>query len=309
MRAARFHARGGPELLVYEEAPQPVPEKGDALVRVRATGITPAELGWDASWTSSDGQPRLPVIPAHEVSGVIAALAPDVTDVRIGDTVYGLIDFWRNGAAAEWTVVRASDLAPKPRSIDDDTAATLPLSALTAWQALFDHAGLRADQRVLIHGATGGVGVFAVQLAHWCGAHVTATGSVNNADFLSELGADEVIDYHSTRFENVVHDIDVVLDPIGGETQKRSWQTMRRGGTLVSLVAPIAAHEHGDRERGIFFVVQPNRSELVEIAQLVDTGVLRPVVGAVFPLAQARAAYQQGLSGHHRGKIVLHVND
>ena len=176
MRAIRIHRRGGPEALVYEDAPIPALRPGDALVRVHAVGISPAEFTWGI-WETPDGRSRLPLIPSHEVSGVVAAVAPDVRDVEVGDAVYGLTDFFRDGGAAEYVAVRAADLAPKPRSLDHMSAAVTPLSALTAWQALFDHARLTPGQRVLIHGAAGGVGSFAVQLARWRGAHIIGTAS------------------------------------------------------------------------------------------------------------------------------------
>src|SRR5688500_3125893 len=176
MRAIRIHGRGGPEQLVYEDAPSPTLAPGDALVRVCAVGVSPAELTWSIL-TTPDGRDRLPLIPGHEFSGVVAALAPGATSIAVGDEVYALPDFWREGAAAEYVAVHADDLAAKPRSVDHVQAAATPLSALTAWQGLFDHGGLRAGQHVLIHGAAGGVGIFAVQLARWRGAHVSVTVS------------------------------------------------------------------------------------------------------------------------------------
>ena len=222
--------------------------------------------------------------------------------------MYGLLDFWRDGAAAEYVSVRSRDLAPKPSSIDHVHAAAVPLSALTAWQALFDHGRLSAGQRVLIHGAAGGVGTFAVQLARWCGAHVIGTGSQPNLALLRELGADEVIDHASARFEDKVRGVDLVLDTVGGDTLERSWGVLRRGGVLVSTAGPApgdTAARYG--VRGVFFVVESNRPQLVQIGRLIDAGSLRPIVEAVFPLAEARQAYEQGLRGHARGKLVLQV--
>lgn len=310
MKAVRIHGRGGPAQLVYEDAPMPTLQPDDALVRVYATGITPAELTWDESYQNPDGSPRIPGIPGHEVSGVVEAIGPRTTGVSVGEAVYGLTDFPRDGAAAEYVVVRASNLAPKPQRIDHVQTAAVPLSGLTAWQALFDHGGLAAGQRVLIHGGAGGVGTFAVQLARWRGAHIIATASSSNADFLRELGADEVIDYRAVRFEEAVRDIDVVLDPIGGETQERSWGVLRRGGILVALSAPVRRDAPaGYGVRGIFFIVTPNRDELSEIARLIDAETVRPVVADVLPLARAREAFERGVQGHTRGKIVLQVRE
>ncbi len=310
MKAIRTHGRGGPARLVYEDAPVPEPGAGDVLVRVYATGITPTELTWDETYKNEDGSVRIPSIPGHELCGVVRALGPEATGVRAGEAVYGLTDFPRDGAAAEYIAVRAGNLAPKPRSIDWVKTAAVPLSALTAWQSLFDHGGLSRGQRVLIHGAAGGVGTFAVQLARWRGAYVIATASGRDAGFVRELGADEVIDYSKARFEENVRAIDVVLDPIGGETQERSWGVLQQGGILVSLTAPIPADRPGEPSvRGVFFIVEPNREQLIEIAHLIDEGTLKPVIAEVLPLARAREAFEHGAAGHNRGKIVLKVRD
>ena len=248
------------------------------------------------------------MIPGHEFSGVVAAVAPDVRDVEAGDAVYALTDFYRDSATAEYVAVRSADLAPEPRTIDHAHAAATPLSALTAWQALFDHARLTAGQRVLIHGAAGGVGSFAVQLARWCGAHVIGTASARNGDFLRELGADEVVDYRARRFETVARDVDVVLDTVGGTTTERSWSVLRRDGVLVTIVrAPSPEWAAGRDARGLFFIVEPRRAQLNELAHLIDAGVIRPVVEAVLPLNQARDAYERGERDHPRGKLVLAV--
>ncbi len=227
MKALRLHARGGPEQLIYEDAPLPEPQVGEVRVRVFAAGITPAELTWDETYLTSDGRNRLPSIPAHDVSGIVESLGAGASGLTTGDAVYGLIDFPFNGSAAEYVIVAASALAPKPKSLDHNHAAAVPLSALTAWQALFDHGHLTAGQRVLIHGAAGGVGNYAVQLAKWKGAQVIATCSAQHREFVKKLGADTVLDYMTTAFEQGVSDVDVVLDTIGGETRQRSWSVLR----------------------------------------------------------------------------------
>jgi NADPH:quinone reductase-like Zn-dependent oxidoreductase len=308
MKAIRIHSRGGPERLVYEEAPKPAPEPGDALVRVFASAITKDELSWDATYQTSDGRPRLPAIPGHEFSGVVAAITPGALELKLGDAVYALASFYRDGSAAEYIAIHAADLAPKPRTLTFEQSASVPLAALTAWQALFEHAGLTGGQRVLIHGAAGGVGTFAVQLARSEGARVLATASAKNEELLRQLGADEVIDYQKARFEDRVRDVDVVLDTIGGDTLERSWGVLCRGGVLISIVkkpSPQIAAELGIR--GVFFIVKPNRSNLIEIARLIDAGQLKPVIGEVFPLEQARRAFAAGLGPHAPGKIVLRV--
>ena len=309
MKAVRLHRQGGPEQLVYEDAPKPELGAGDALIRVHATGITPAELTYTETYTNCDGSARLPAIPGHEVSGGVESVAHGVTDVSIGDEVYALTSFCRDGAAAEYVAVHAADLAPKPKTIDHMQAAAVPLSALTAWQAFFDHAQLAPGERVLIHGAAGGVGSFAVQIARWHGAYVIGTASSENRDFLLRLGANEVIDYRQAQFEQAVRDVDVVLDTIGGETRERSWQVLKPTGILVSLPGPIPESEeaaHG--KRGVFFIVQPNREQLGKIAALIDSGAIRPVIAETIPLAKARQAFERGVAGHTRGKLVLAVD-
>ena len=309
MKAIRTHGRGGPEQLFFEDAPLPEVRRGEVLVRVRATGITPMELTWDESYQYADGTPRIPGIQGHEVSGVVERVAPDVTDFHPGDDVYGLVDFQHDGAAADFAAVRATNLAWKPLTISHEQAAALPLSALTAWQALFDHARLDVGQSVLIHGGAGGVGSLAVQLARWRGSRVLATASASHAEFVRSLGADEVIDYRTTRFEERLQDIDVVLDTMGGETQERSWQVLRKGGVLVALVSPIppdVAEQHG--VRGVFFIVDGNRGQLDQISKLVDEGKLKPVIAEVLPLARAREAFEHGAGVHSPGKIVLRTS-
>jgi NADPH:quinone reductase-like Zn-dependent oxidoreductase len=307
MRAVRLVGRRGPVDLVYEEdVPPPTPEPADALVRVLATGITPAELGWSATW-ERDGVARRHPIPGHEVVGVVES-APAGAAVQPGDAVYGLVRFDRDGATADFVAVPAGDLARSPRSVDPVNAATLPLSALTAWQALYHRAHLRAGQTVLVHGAAGGVGIFAVQIAHYVGARVVATASPAQRDVLETLGVERIVDYTTQRFEDAVADIDVVLDMVGGATLERSLDVLRPGGTVVTLPAPPPpgrAEEAG--VHAVFFVVEPNREDLVRLAALADAGVLRPVVGGVFPLRETRQAFEQGLAGHSRGKIVIDV--
>jgi NADPH:quinone reductase-like Zn-dependent oxidoreductase len=306
MKAIRLYARGGPEAFTFEDAPQPRPGEGEVLVRVHAAGVIHTELSWIPTWTTQTGEPRsLPIIPGHEFSGEIAALGAGVRDVGLGDPVYGLNDWYGDGAQAEYCVTRVVDFARKPAGINHVEAAATPISALTAWQGLIERAGLVAGQRVLIHGAAGGVGTFAVQLAHWRGARATGTASAANLDFVRSLGADEVIDYRAERFEDVVRDVDVVFDTVGGETLERSWGVLKPGGRLVT-VAASGEQTTDERIRAAYFIVEPSRTQLAEIARLIDGGTLRPVVGAVFPLAEARQAYQHKPV---RGKVVLRVSD
>lgn len=308
MKAIRAHTREGTKALVYEDAPVPSPGPGDALVRVHAAAITPTEFTWNSTFTTADGKDRLPTIPSFEVSGRVERLGAGVSDLRVGQEVYGLLNFWRDGAAAEFVTAKAADLAPRPTSLDPVRAASVPLSGLTAWQALFDHAKVAAGQRLLVQGAAGGVGTWAVQLAAAKGVRVIGTASKKHAGFLRELGADEVIDYTSVRFEDAVHGVDAVLDTVGGDPLDRSWGVLRRGGVLVTVAGDAPeemARRHG--VRGVSFLVQPSREQLVEIGRLIDAGTIRPIVEAVFPLDRAREAYERGLLGHNQGKLVLQV--
>jgi NADPH:quinone reductase-like Zn-dependent oxidoreductase len=308
MKALRLHGRGGPEQLFFEDAPMPTPSAGEARVRVCAAGITPAELTWDETHRAADGRERLPSIPGHDVSGFVEALGPDASGVKIGQEVFGLIDFPRDGSAAEYVNVPAADLAPKPEMLNHIYAAAVPLSALTAWQALFDHAHLSAGNRILIHGAAGGVGAFAVQLANLHRAEVIATCSAQHARFVRKLGADKVIDYQTSRFEEIARNVDIVLDPIGGETRERSWQTLREGGTLVTLPGPIPETPPRRQDvKGVFFVVGPNRTQLIRITDLIDQGMFRPFVETTYLLSEGRRAFERALAGHLSGKIVLQV--
>src|SRR5215472_14264752 len=294
MKAVRLHGRGGPDHLVYEDAPQPRPGAGEVLVRVYATGVIAKQLKWDVTYQTKAGSPRALPIPGRDLSGVVEEVGPGVTEPVKGSEVYAMLDYGYDGAEAEFTIALPNELAPKPRTLDHVQAAAVPLTALTAWQALFEHARLVAGQTVLIHGAAGGVGVFAVQLAHWTGAQVIATASARNRDFLLELGASAVIDYTTTRFEEVVHGVDLVFDTVGGDTLQRSWQVVKPGGVLVTIVSPPPSFENAKAHgiRPFWFAVEPNRDALIQIGTLIDAGHLRPIIDTVFPLSQARQAYE-----------------
>jgi NADPH:quinone reductase-like Zn-dependent oxidoreductase len=308
MKAIRVHEYGGPEVLRYEEAPRPEPGPGEVLVRIRAAGVNPVD------WKVREGLRRealayrMPFVPGWDVSGVVEATGPNVTLLTRGDEVYGYPSVVRNGAYAEYAVVPEAELALKPRSVDHVLAASVPIAALTAWQGLFDAGGLRTEQKVLIHGGAGGVGSFAVQLARWKGAFIVATASGRNQEFLRNLGADLTIDYEKTRFDRLVCDADVVFDTIGGDTLKRSWKVLKKGGVLVSTVekpSAEAAAAHG--VRAMLVSTRADTAQLAEIAKLVDAGMVRPIVEAVFPLNEARRAQELSQTGHARGKIVLQV--
>jgi NADPH:quinone reductase-like Zn-dependent oxidoreductase len=297
MNAVRQHPPGGPASLVCEQVEQPTPGPDEVLVRVHAAAITRDELDWPAD--------RLPATPSYEFSGVVAAVGPGVDDVEVGEPVYGLSDFDREGAAAEYTTIQAKSLAPKPRNLGHVESAAMPLAGLSAWQGLFVHGELMEDERVLVHGAAGGVGHLAVQLARARGAYVIGTASAANVDAVRQLGADEVID-SSQRFEDLVEAVDLVFDTAGGKRLERSPAVLRPGGRLVS-VATEPPQWSG--LRSTYFVVEPNREQLVELARLADRGKLRPAIDEVFPLADARNAFERSLGDQRRGKIVLRVAD
>jgi NADPH:quinone reductase-like Zn-dependent oxidoreductase len=233
-----------------------------------------------------------------------------VSRFKIGDEVYSLPDPTRNGAYADYIVVREPELARKPNSLHHICAAAIPLAALTAWQSLFDTAQLQPGQRVLIHAGSGGVGHLAVQLAKWKGAYVFATASTKNQDLLRELGVDEPIDYTQQRFEDIARKIDIVLDTLGDETQERSWSVLKKGGVLVSLVQPPS--EEKAKELGVraaFVAGHPSGEQLAEIAKIIDAGQLAPVIDRILPLSEVRRAHELSKSGHTHGKIVLRISN
>ena len=304
MKAVRIHDYGGPEVLKLEDIPRPQIAPDEVLIRVHAAGVNPVD------WKIREGYRNvpLPLTPGWDVAGTIEQMGAEVTDFTPGDAVYSYFNLDRPGAYAEYVAVPAAHVALKPKSVDFAQAAAIPLAALTAWQGLFDHGGLTKGQKVLIHAAAGGVGSFAVQLAKYKDAHVVGTASRQNLQFLHDLGVDEAIDYTRTPFEDVVDAADVVLDTIGGETQARSWQVLKKGGILVSIVQPPSQQDaEALGVRAASFVVQPNGHQLAEIGGLVDAGKVKPVVQAVMPLTKVQDAQVLSQAGHARGKIVLQV--
>jgi NADPH:quinone reductase-like Zn-dependent oxidoreductase len=310
MTALRAHRRGGPEVLVVERAPVPVPAADEVLVAVHAAAITFDELTWEETWTR-DGASRIPVVPSHEVSGVVSETGSGVTGFRPGDEVYGLIRFDRDGAAAEFVTVPAADLAAKPSTVSHVAAAALPLAGLTALQALVDHAAVQPAEAVLVHGGAGGVGALTVQLAAILGARVTATVRSDARDLVVAFGAQRVIDVRTEVFDESGPAYDVVIDTVGGETLDRSFGVLRRGGRLVALTAPPPAGK-GD-EYGVtakFFIVTPDRGQLAELAALVESGRLRVEIAETFPLDRGREAFESGRRRDRRaGKTVIVVRD
>jgi NADPH:quinone reductase-like Zn-dependent oxidoreductase len=290
MRVVRLCAPGGTEQLAIEEVDRPRPRPMEALVRVHAAAITRGELEWPD---------RLPAIPSHELSGVVEEVGPGVAGIAADDQVFALTPFHRDGVAAEYAALPAELLVVRPRALAHAESAAIPLPALTAWQGLFDHGRLGADERVLIHGAAGGVGGFAVQLARAVGAHVIATASRVNLGLVRELGAHEGVDA-SSRFEDTVAPVDLVFDTAGGDRLRRSFAVLRDGGRVVSIAEEPP-------KGGVYFIVEPNRDQLRSLARLVDVGELRPPSVEVFPLTAAREAFERSLEPGRRGKVVLAV--
>lgn len=307
MKAVRMHEHGDASVLRYEDAPVPNPGEGEVLVRVHASGVNPVD------WKIRDGNlgnlsSAMPYTLGYDIAGVVESLGDGVEGFAIGDDVFAYMPIRGGGGYAEFAVVATSALAKMPESIDYVHSAGVPLAALTAWQALIDIAQLQAGQTILIHAGAGGVGHFAVQIAKSLGATVITTASPRNHEFLRELGADQVIDYRTQNFWEVAGEVDVVLDAIGGETQERSYDVLKEGGFLVSIVQPPAPEklkEHG--VRGQIFLVQPNAEDLTQIAKLIDAGKIVPHVSLTVPLEDVAKAHAQSEGGHTRGKIVLKV--
>jgi NADPH:quinone reductase-like Zn-dependent oxidoreductase len=308
MLAWRVHEFGPPSVMRFEQVPRPNPGPSEVLIRVEAVGVGPWD-GWIRAGKSAMPQP-LPLTLGSDLCGDIVAVGAGSAELRAGDPVYGVTNPRFVGAYAEYAIASAVMVSKKPASLTYIEAASVPVVAVTAWQALFDHAGLKAGQTVLIHGAAGNVGAYAVQLARRAGARIIATAGAEDISFVRSLGADRVLDYRAQRFEEEVHDADVVLDLVGGETQRRSFQVLRRGGKLISAVSPPDQHlaqSHG--VKAVFFLVDVTSRYLADIAGLIDEGKLRTHVGAVLPLTDAREAHLmlEGLRPRPKGKIVLSV--
>src|SRR6266542_1183182 len=305
MKTVIAHEYGAPEVLKFEDVPRPEPKEDEALVRVIASGVNPADpLTLSGKYAREFGT-HLPLIPG---SGVVEKTGANVAKLKVGDAVYGYPTF--GGGWADYVTVKEWEVAAKPKSLNFVEAAAVPMGALTAWQALVDIAQLHPGQTILIHGGSGGVGSFAVQLAKARGARVIATASTANQDLLKQLGVDLAIDYTKARFEEIAKDVDAVLDPVGKETLARSYGVVKKGGIVMSLVArpdPVELEKHGIR--GAAISVHPDADDLTEIAHLIDAGKIKPVVTQVLPLSEAIAAQQQAATHHTRGKLVLRIAD
>jgi NADPH:quinone reductase-like Zn-dependent oxidoreductase len=308
MLAWRVHEFGPPEAMILEKVRRPDPGPGEVLVHVHAAGVGPWD-GWIRAGKSALPQP-LPLTPGSDLSGNVAALGSGVSGMAIGDQVFGVTNAQFVGAYAEYAVATARMIAKKPSSLSHVEAASVPVVAITAWQGLFEHARLEAGQTVLIHGAAGNVGAYAVQLARRARLHSIATAGTNDIEYVRSLGANKVLDYHTQRFEQEVKDVDAVLDLVGGETQLRSFQVLRPGGRLISAVSQPdqdIAKQHG--VTAAFFLVEVTSERLRTIAELIDRGELKTRIGAVLRLTKARDAHMmlEGRQKAPKGKIVLEV--
>ena len=310
MKAIVIHEYGGPEVLKYEDLPRPEPKKDQLLVRVVAAGVNPVDGMIRSGMFAKSGHAASPIILGGDVAGVVEKVGSQITKFKPGDPVFAYVSLENNGGYAQYALTTERETALKPKSLTYVEAAAVPIVALTAWQALIDTAKLSPGQTVLIHGGSGGVGSFAIQIAKAHGARVIATASTQNQDLLKQLGADVAIDYTKQKFEDVAKDVDVVLDSVGKDTLARSYGVVKKGGFIVSLVARLDQSEldkHGIR--GATLSVEPNSDELAEIGKLIDERKIKVIVSKTFPLSEAMKAQEQVASGHTRGKIVLKVAD
>jgi NADPH:quinone reductase-like Zn-dependent oxidoreductase len=309
MKAIVIHEFGGPEFLKYEDVTRSEPKEDQILVRVVAAGVNPVD-GMIRSGMFANENRAFPIILGGDIAGVVEKVGSKITKFKAGDPVFAYVSLDNNGGYAQYALVTEREAAPKPKSLTYIEAAAVPIVALTAWQALIDTAKLSAGQTVLIHGGSGGVGTFAIQIAKARGAKVIATASTANQDLLKQLGADVAIDYTKTKFEDVAKDVDVVLDSVGKDTLARSYGVVKKGGFIVTLVARLGQAELDKLGiQGASLSVDPNSNELAEIGNLIDEKKIRVIVSQTFPLSEARKAQEQVATGHTRGKIVLKVSN
>ncbi len=308
MKAVLIHEYGGPEVLKYEDAPRPEPKEDEILVRVIAAGVNPVDSAPRSARFAQFLGIKLPAIPGYDIAGVVEKTGTKITKFKAGDAIYAYVDLKRGGGYAEFAIVTEKEAAPKPKSLTFVEAAAVPVVAETAWQALIDTAKLGAGETVLIHGGSGGVGSFAIQIAKARGAKVIATASTRNQDLLKQLGADVAIDYTKTKFEDVAKDVDVVLDSVGKDTLARSYGVVKKGGFIVTLVAePDKAELDKHGIHGASLGVEPNSDELAQIGKLIDDKKIKVIVSQVLPLTDASKAQAQADTHHTRGKIVLKI--
>jgi NADPH:quinone reductase-like Zn-dependent oxidoreductase len=301
MQAVRIHDYGGPEVLVYEQAPRPQPKAGEVLIKLKAAGVNPADWKMRGGAYKQFMPLQFPWTPGLEGAGIVEAVGEGVASFRPGQEVYGRLA----GAYAEYSASPATDIQPKPTDLTFQQAAAVPVGSLTAWGAVIETANVQAGQHILVHGAAGGVGSFAVQLALWKGAHVSGTASAGNLEFIRSLGAESAIDYNAVRFETVIHDQDVVIDTVGGDIPERSWQVLRKDGIFVTVagrLAPDAGKAQGVRAMN---GGRTPSETLSQVSELLASKQIVPVVGKAFPLKDARQAQELSQTGHGRGRIIL----
>jgi len=308
MKVMRFNDSADSPALIAGELEKPQPGEGQLLIRVHAAGVTPTELLWYPTTRTLDGGTRFGAIPGHEFSGVVEAVGTGLDAGLVGRELYGMNDWFADGATAEYCTCAATAVAEKPSRLSHAEAASVPIGALTAWQGLFDKGKLQAGERVLIHGGSGAVGIFAIQMAKRVGARVITTASARNFALLTQLGAHEVIDYQGERFEEKAGKVDLIFDAVGGETLRSSWDLLKPGGRVVT----IAANSEGTKDERIeraFFIVEPNQEQLAEVARLLDRDELVALVDAVVPWEKASDAYLGRIESRRgRGKVVLSID-
>ena len=309
MKAIVVHEYGGAEVLHYEEAPRPQPNDNEVLIRVLAASVNPVDAAIRSGKYAEYFHTKLPLIPGMDAAGVIEKAGSKITALKAGDPVYAFFTLREEGGYGEFALAKEGEVARKPSSITYEEAAAVPAAGSTAWQALVDAAKLGAGQTVLIHGGSGGVGHFAIQIAKARGARVIATASTANQEFLKKLGVDQAIDYTATKFEDVVKDVDVVLDAVGGDTLRRSYSVVKKGGIIVTITGEpdqAALDAHGIR--GVSISAAPKSETFAELTRLIEDGKVKPVVTQVFPLAEVAKAQEQIATRHTRGKIILRVS-
>ncbi len=307
MKAIRIHEFGGPEVMRLDEVAKPTPGPGEVLIAVKAASLNPVDYKTREGKFPPVKADQLPLVLGRDVAGVATAFGEGASALAVDDEVYAMLPT-EVGAFAEWVAIPARLVAKKPKSLDMLQAASVPLAALTAWQGLFDHGGLRAGQSVLIHGASGGVGLFAVQFARAAGAQVFATCSVGQKALVEEIGATRAIDYKNERFEEIARELDLVFDLVGGETQDRSWRTLKRGGALIcTMQEPDQGKAEAAGVRAERYTAEPRGDQLAEIGKMIDDGQVRVILDKVFPLDEAADAENHLQNDHVVGKVVLSV--
>lgn len=303
-----MHAYGGPEMLKFEDAPRPESKDDEILIRVVAASVNPVDVAIRQGYLAELIGNKFPLIPGMDVAGVVEKTGARISKFKVGDPVYAFFTLASEGGYAQFAVAKESEAAAKPKTVTFAQAAAVPAAASTAWQVLVDTAKVTAGQTVLIHGGSGGVGHFAIQIAKARGAKVIATASTANQDFLKQMGADQAVDYTKTKFEEAAKDVDVVLDTVGGDTLKRSYDVVKKGGIIVSIVdEPEQATLDAHGIRGVTLRSTPKASVLEELTRLIDAKKITPVVSRAFPLQEALKAQDQIATRHTRGKIVFQV--